>query len=285
MNPKKSTLILSSAAIIIACASMPSAHAAVIVSETFGGTSADLQGKTATSFATGITTAGGSNVWQANTAFNRDGTTVGFGTGNTGGSAYLNLGTYIDAAKGTATGKFTLTATLNVTSGSWLALGFAGETAPSIGRNFTNNPSIGGTTTGYANMLVRGNGTAGDIDAFAGSAATNQRNADDTVFSTTATLIITLDFTTAGGYNGTTNFGTASFQASYGAGPTVFNYDPFTYTTNAPIGSLLLSWAGSDALGDGTGSYSNISLSQIPEPSAALLGAFGFLALLRRRRN
>lgn len=53
------------------------------------------------------------------------------------------------------------------------------------------------------------------------------------MFSTIATLQIILDFTTAGGYNDTTNFGAASFQASYGAGPTVFNYAPYTYPWQA----------------------------------------------------
>jgi hypothetical protein len=219
------------------------------------------------------------------TDFRADGSVVGTGSAaQRGGSAYLNLGTYINDAKGTANGKFVLTATISsVTGGSWLALGFATQTAPNTLRNFTN-ASSGGTasTQGYANMVYR---VSGDIDQFRGLGNLNPVAADDVTFSSARTLTITLDFTPLGGYNGTSNFGTATFGANTGVGDTYEEFGSSVFSANASIGSLLLSWAGSSTDGNVTGGgFSNLTLSQIPEPSAALLGSLGLLALLRRRR-
>ena len=81
-----------------------------------------------------------------------DGDVVGSGQG----TAYLNLGTYINNAKGTAAGKFELAATLAPTTGSWVALGFFNSATPSTGTNFTGNG-------GMATILYR---PTGEVDGF-----------------------------------------------------------------------------------------------------------------------
>ena len=276
----------SAAALGLTFLSAASASATVIISESFGGlSSANLNTTTADTFAAGITTAGGSSTWVAKTTdFRADGSVIGTGDAtNRSGSAYLNLGTYINGAKNTANGKFVLTATISsVTGGSWLALGFATQTAPNVLRNFTNAALGTGNTQGYANMAYRPNG---DIDQWMGLGSLNQVASDDTSFTGSRTMTITLDFTPLGGYNETTNFGTASFGANVGVGDTYEEFGSSVFTADAPIGSLLLSWAGNTAAGNVTGGgYSALTLTQIPEPAAALLGGIGLLSLLRRRR-
>jgi len=52
-------------------------------------------------------------------------------------------------------------------------------------------------------------------------------------------------------------------------------------------GNLFIRWSGSDVSGSGSRdefALDNISVTAVPEPSAALLGGLGLLALLRRRR-
>jgi len=109
-----------------------------------------------------------SSTWVAKkTDFRANGSVVGTGTAtNRAGSAYLNLGTYINDAKNTANGKFVPTATISsVTGGNWLALGFATQNAPNTLRDFTNAALGSGNTQGYANMIHR---VDGDIDQFRG---------------------------------------------------------------------------------------------------------------------
>jgi hypothetical protein len=67
---------------------------------------------------------------------------------------------------------------------------------------------------------------------------------------------------------------------------------PFNQTYNAnPNGSTILGDIGTfdtftGDVGLGAGTYNTLKLAQaIPEPSAALLGAIGAMAILRRRRN
>jgi hypothetical protein len=66
---------------------------------------------------------------------------------------------------------------------------------------------------------------------------------------------------------------TAMYQGGIQIGST------FTYTTNPTI-----NWVGFVAEGPAVGSVSAFQLTAVPEPTAALLGTLGMLALLRRRR-
>jgi hypothetical protein len=72
---------------------------------------------------------------------------------------------------------------------------------------------------------------------------------------------------------------------------TFANDAPFeqSYTANligapAPVFGTVGSYTG-DAAGLGSNTYATLQLAAVPEPSTALLGTIGALALLRRRRN
>jgi hypothetical protein len=244
-----------------------STNAAVIVAANFGGGGSALNGTSADTFAAGITTAGGSGTWSAGAAFLDNGTVNVDGDQN---AAYLNLGTYINDAKGTATGLFDLTMNISETVGAWISFGFGVENTPSTTRNFTNTVGTGGTTTGVATIIRR---SAGDADAFAGPVTAV--SIAGPVPTGTRTLTVSLDFTPAGGWNGTTNHGTVSFSDSV-SGP----FGSHTYTADNSFGSILISEANASG-----GTVSSLSLSQIPEPTTTALLGLGGLALLRRRRR
>ena len=250
----------------------PTPTGGVIISESFGGlSSANLTGTSTDTFAAGITFAGGSATWMASTDYKADGSVT-----TRRQSASLNLGSYINDAKGTATGKFILQATMaKPTRGSsidyWASLGFALENEPSTGMAF-NNLNGTGVTTGYATMLYRTT-DLGDIDQYAGPGSTLPVALDDDGVLGTRTLTITLDFTPAGGYDGETNFGTAYFGADTGLAGAYEEYGSHTYTSPAPIGSILLSsYGGTGANDTVTTTYGNLTLSQIVEPPPQLFG-------------
>lgn len=256
-----------------------SANAAVIVSADFGSlTPNNLNGTSADTFSSAITSAGGSATWLADTTFKTDGST---GPTNQK-SASLNLGSYINDAKGTATGFFVLqvTTTQTVTTNSitnWISVGFATQNEPSTSAAFNQSG-----TTGVATMLYRANG---DIDQFAGTGTGSPVAAADILYSGTRTLTITLDFTPDGGFNGTNNFGTLRFGADTGLDGAYQEFGTHLYTSASPsFGSILLSLQGGATSGNVSNTYSNLTLTQIPEPTTALLGGLGMLVLLRRRR-
>ena len=259
------TLAVAAGAVLLTASST---HAAVIVAENFGGTGAALNGTAADTFAAAITSAGGSGTWVAAAAFLDDGT-VTVDAAHT--AAYLNLGTYINAAKGTATGKFDLTMTVSETVGEWISLGFTTQNAPSTTKNFTDAGS-GATTTGIA-TIIRREIDDWDLDARAGPLNANPIEGPEETGA--RTLTVSLDFTPAGGWDGTTNFGTVTFSDSvYG---TIGSH---TYTSDHSFGAVFISEAGVSG-----GTVSALSLNQIPEPSAlALLGiTMGGLVVVRRR--
>jgi len=285
MKPGKSPLILTSsacAAMFIACASAPSIHAAtVIVSESFG--AGALNGQTADTYNPAITSAGGGSTWVAASTFAANGVVTAT-DGNSG--AYLNLGSYINSAKGMANGKFELTMTISTTTGSWISLGFTTQNAPNIGKNFTNIGAGADPTNGVATILRRSTTAtpANEIDAFHLTPTTSTQTQLDGPDGLTGnrTLTIALDFTTLGGYNGTTNFGTARFF-DIGNNPTT-PFQTYTYTEDRSFGAIFISEADTTSGLESGGTISNLSLTQIPEPRAVLLGCLGLLALLRRRR-
>jgi len=275
------------AAAAAACLAIADARATVIVSESFGGLStAGLNGTTADTFDAGITSKGGSATWAGNATFRADGSV---NTTNVDASAYLNLGSYINDAKGTDSGKFILQASISQTAGAWLSLGFCAENQPSVTNNFTTAATGTGTTTGMATIVYRAQTASppGELDMWLGPRTTPATidGPDLGAGAGTRTLSITLDLTAAGGYNGTTNHGTVTWADSVlgviGSG---------TYTTSQTFGSILLSKA-FVAASNSSGTYGSLTLTQVvpvPEPGTLGLACGGFLmacglGALRRR--
>lgn len=254
------SLAAASAGLILAATS---ANAAVIVAESFGGSGAALNGTAAGTFAAGITSAGGSSTWTAGTDFLDNGVV----TDNAAKSAaYLNLGSYINDTKGTAAGMFELTMTISKTTSTWLSLGFATSNTPGTGGDFTG-------LSGMGNIIYRADG---ELDMWAGPGATFGSNDGPNGNSGARTLTVSLDLTPAGGYNGTTNFGTVSWSDS-GLG----DLGSVTYTSAANFGSILIS----ESASGGTVSALSLDHTAIPEPTTTALLGLGGLALILRRRK
>jgi lysophospholipase L1-like esterase len=232
-------------------------YTAVVVAESFAGAATALNGRTADVFSPLIISAGGSSTWAAASGFLQSGAAGG---GN--GSAFLNLGSFINSARGTPEGKFELTATLFQTTGTWLSLGFATQNSPSTLKNFTNT-GTGTTNTGAGTIIYRAQtgvvspNANGELDMFGFS---NQNAVDGPDGNTgPRTVTITLDLTPGGGYNGTNNFGTVTWSDSV-----LGTIGSFTYTTSRDFGSILISGANPF-----TGAITNLSLKQVfPEPPA-----------------
>lgn len=256
--------------LLIAVQSLP-AFSAILISESFGGSASDpLHGTTADIYS-GITN--GSSTWNASSDFKASGAVVTSGmTFNR--TAYLSVGSYINDSRGTATGKFILTATIAPVTeggtGAWASVGFLGGSSISLDGNFAGSTS----TMGYGNAILRKEDSSAS-DYFGGVGATgglNPGNFQNVISSFT----ITLDFTPAGGYNGTTNFGTATFSRA--GNPTTYSY---TYTSQIGITAI-----GITTNASGNSVFSDLVLTQVPEPSTMLLsGVAGFGLLLNRRRS
>jgi hypothetical protein len=238
----------------------------VIVAEDFGGSGGALTGTTANTFASGIATAGGSSTWVADPGFLDDGSVNVFR-----GAAYLNLGSYINDAKGTADGKFDLTMTISETSGSWISLGFSTLNTPATTFDFT-----GAEVIGLGTIIYR---LTGELDMFIGVRTSGSTDGPDGNTGP-RTLTVSLDLTPAGGYDGVSNFGTVTWTDS-DLGE-INNLGTAFPLPNQPIGAILVT----AATGGPQGSVSALTLSQIPEPSAlALLGLGGLALVFRRRRS
>ncbi len=201
----------------------------ILIKENFEGVSGPLNGTTADTFDAAITTAGGSGTWAAGVAFLDNGT-VSVDAGQN--AASLNLGSYVNAAKGTIAGKFKLAMTISPTVGAWISLGFATNNSPSTTANFT-----AGAVGGIGTIIYRAVSNPGELDMFGGLGNGGAVDGPDGN-SGNRTVTVTLDLTPAGGYNGTNNFGTVIWSDSQlGA------LGSYTYTSARDFGSILISEA------------------------------------------
>jgi hypothetical protein len=240
-----------------------------IVEEKFDGlSSVNLNTTSADTFAPAIVTAGGSANWTGSTLFKADGSFTGYKDAR---SIHLSLGDYINEARGTPEGLFELAVTISETTGNWLlSIGFNVFSAPSTTSSFL--------TGGRATMAYRPNG---DIDQWAGPGNANEVAADDKTYARDRRLTITLDLRD---WDGSTNFGTARFGADVGVGGAYQEFGSFNYTSEIQPYFRSIMLCSSD---NTTGTYSDLTLRQIPEPSGGLLLLLGAMCtlLVRRRRG
>ena len=206
-------------------------------------------------FAPGIVAAGGASQWVAAAGFADDGS-----IDVNRNAAYLDVGSYLDDAKGTAAGKFELTATISETGGEWVSLGFSTLSSPSTGFGMANE-----AVSGFATIIYRG---SGELDMFVGPGAAGNKDGPDGL-SGTRTFSVTLDFTPAGGYDGVAHFGTVTWTVSdLGVGSNLGTAFPLP---NESVRSILISGAAAS-----TGMISSLALRQLsagPDTTSPILTA------------
>lgn len=234
------------------------ASAVVLLSESFDGPDAtNLNGKTPTTVDSSLSGATwvAASAASAPFAFEQNGDIA---TGSGDRSTYIDVGEVINDTKGQANGKFTVNLTFAgpPTAGSWLAGGFY---------NTTDTTPQG--NDGLYGFLFRDDGsTEGWIDG------EGIESADlSTGLSGSQTLTIELDLT---GWDNTTNFGTLTWKSGTST-------DTYDFTSDIDFAGV-----GFGTSNNVDGQITNFELTQIPEPSPALLvlGVAGLLLLRRRRR-
>lgn len=168
-----------------------------------------------------------------------------------------------------ATGNiYQLSGTINVAGGSWITLGFA-ERNPN---NHFNTTTASGADP-YGSAVVA---PGGAVTFFVGEGLSG--SSDHTGINGVNQIDITLDATNASSTLWTMAFKLNGTQVV--APSTVLQSATFEGT-----GSFSnIAFVGFSADNTAAGQIDNFSLSIIPEPSTALLGGIGMLALLRRRR-
>lgn len=222
------------------------ASAATIYSDSLTGSDTALEGTTAD---TSAAFAGGtaSATWTAAGSINE----------TAGGAAVLNNTMAFLPITITTGYVYTLQATITNVGAGWSALGFSDD-ATTSGAWHTI-----GDKTAWA-LLQSENGDTSAPQFFGGPATANP-GAWSSTADGTQILTITLDATNALWSTYATIDGVNSNTVTYAANPTI---------THVGFG-----------VQTATSTVSNFSLSAVvPEPSTALLGGIGLLALLRRRR-
>lgn len=272
MNKKTSLRgILFGLSITAAICLMPitSVSAVLVVAENFDGLQANfLNTKVADTFNAAITTAGGNGTWAASTRFKQNGSLTNDG-GNIRTSANLQLGNYINNTKGTSNGQFDLTMTIvdiftSPFSFDYLSLGFSSAALGGLATtsDFQDQSSVATI------ILRRSRGT----ETYGGLNLANSLLGPN--LPGPRTFTVSLNLTPAGGYNGTSNFGTVTWSDS------VFgNIRSFTYTAATDFNYIYLSQNSITAQID------NLTLTTVPEPSsvALMVGAFLGLVVMGRK--
>jgi hypothetical protein len=225
----------------------------LLVEERFAGSTGSLQGSPADHFAAVLAAAGGSALWNASSAFLQNGTVV---AGGASGSASLALGSYLNQAKGTPSGRFALTLTIGECTGTWLSVGFAQEANPGTARDFTGTGN-GSATTGMATVIRRSISAipANELDGFGGPGNGQVRDGPDSLPGK-RTITVTLDLTPNGGYNGSGNHGTVHFADSAHNGGQPFA--SHTYSADVNWRAVLISENGSSG-----GTIESMTLRQL----------------------
>ncbi|YCM42782.1 hypothetical protein V2O64_15855 [Verrucomicrobiaceae bacterium 227] len=228
----------------------------IIVREDFNGSGEALDGSTAEVFDDAVTAAGGSSAWvSSDTFFDNGDVLVGSSLLS---SAHLDLGSYLNDAKGTSTGIFELTATLGVVTGEgniWLSMGFSALNSPATNSHFLNREGTG-------TIILRG---GGELDMWGGAGNANgldgpNGNAGD------RTLTVTVDLST---HNGVDDFGSVTWTDAI-----LGELNTIDYTEDVDFSSIFLSEA------NGTISkISNLSLAQASSPNESdfLITGINFL--------
>jgi len=162
---------------------------------------------------------------------------------------------------------YTVTATVtnNRTDTNWIGIGFTTQTTN------TNAWNVAGTGTYW--MLWRGND---EIRAFDGTGATSSSGATGVTaagVSNTLDLRVMLDFTAPG-------FGLATYMYK---NPNATDWTIYTTSNITEARRNGINSVGFTTLNNNI-SISSFEYALVPEPSSALLGGLGLLALLRRRR-
>ncbi|MGC4017412.1 MAG: hypothetical protein QM755_23300 [Luteolibacter sp.] len=198
------------------------------------------------------------------------GSSPAFPTGDTNGNAW----TTISAAGTTAN----LVDTTNVGSGISLALAFS-PTATGFGGSAFNNTDPGTTVPGLLNQgfatgdgIFANNGTAGFVTFSLSGLAANSF----------------YSITVYGGRNSSWTTGSAAIQSNDGSSTlgTYGNRQSLTFTVladNTGNASFRFTELGGTNTAD-SATLNAMSITAIPEPSAAILGSLAALGLLRRRR-
>jgi len=238
--------------------------AELIVAENFGGDDSVLNGTTADTFDAAITTAGGSNTWVAHPTFIQSDGDIDT-SANHDAAAFLTLGTYIEDAKGTATGLFALAATLTKPSGSWVSLGFWGSN-PSATSAFNAGPDS------FGHIIYR---SSGELDMYGGARAANNVDGPDSQTGDQL-LTIVLDLTA---HDDADNFGTVTWYQGTAAPANLLG--SHAYTVDRTFGAI-----GFSALDNNTvGHIAGLTLTVVPEPATMSVLALGALGVLARRKR
>jgi hypothetical protein len=144
------------------------------------------------------------------------------------------------------------------------------------------------TTVASATDFTGGGLGNGYVDGTSGAVTTATIGLTDPLLGRTIYVITTnqatlLDFANGTGPNNQValvNFGTIVSDVPL---PQLYNGNPVAPASVVLGGSGTYTESAGGYLGDGV--YNTLTLAAIPEPTTALLGAFGAIALLRRRRN